>query len=313
MKRNWLIIAVFVLALALIGLVVRAKFFAKTAPGALQISTTPKATVFLDGNQVGLTPFFNDKVEVGEHTVKLVPEATEDSLVPWEGKIQITSNILTVINRQLAAGEALASGEILSLEKIGQRNASSLAVVSVPDQAVVKIGGEPKGFAPVLVEDLTPGDYRVTISSPGFEERTISAHTVAGYKLTISAKLAQTINGLEEENREGEEEGEVEGEEDEAEGEEEAETTPTPTSEPETTPEADVTPPAKPYIRVKSTPNGWLRVREKPSTEDSAELTKIHDGEMYPYLEEEENGWYKIEYETDEEGWVSGVYVELVE
>ena len=34
---------------------------------------------------------------------------------------------------------------------------------------------------------------------------------------------------------------------------------------------------------------------------------------MYPYLEEEENDWYKIEYEEGEEGWVSGVYAELVE
>ena len=42
------------------------------------------------------------------------------------------------------------------------------------------------------------------------------------------------------------------------------------------------------------------------------EAAKINPGEMYPYLNEEENGWYKIEYEADKEGWVSGTYVDLV-
>lgn len=296
MRRNWLIVAVVVLALVLVGLVVRAKFFAKPGPGALQISSTPKATVFIDGSQVGITPFFNDKIAAGEHTVKLVPEVDKDELIPWEGKVQIISNILTVINRELASSEALSSGEILSLEKIGKKGVSSLAVVSVPDGAVVKIDGEPKGFAPVLVEDLTPGDYQVIISSPGYQERTVSANTIAGYKLTINVKLAQKIEGIEEEEAE----------------EEEVEATPSPTPSPEASPKPSPTPPAKPYIKVKETTTGWLRVREEPSTA-STELAKIYPGEMYPYLEEEENGWYKIEYEEGKEGWVSGVYVELVE
>jgi len=305
MKRNWLIVTGAVLVLALIGLVVRAKFFAKPGPGALQISSTPKATVFIDGTQVGITPFFDDKIIAGEHTVKLVPEIDKDELVSWEAKVQVTANILTVINRELASDESSSSGEIMSLEKIGKRDVSSLAVVSTPDQAVVKIGGEPKGFAPVLVEDLTPGDYQVAISSPGYQERIVSAHTVAGYKLTVNVKLAQEIEGIEEE----EEEEEAEGEEEE---EEEAEATPSPSPSPEGSPVPTPTPPEKPYIRVKETPTGWLRVREESSTE-STELAKINTGEMYSYLNEEENGWYKIEYEEGEEGWISGVYADLIE
>jgi len=295
MKRSWLILLGLVLVLVLAFLVIRAKFFGRPAPGALQISTTPKATVFIDGNQAGITPFFDDKISVGEHTIKLVPEITQDELVGWEGKVEITPNILTVINRELAASEASSSGEILSLEKIGQKNVSSLAVVSTPDQAVVKIDGTPKGFTPVLVEELPPGDYQVVISSPGYRERTVSAHTVAGYKLTINVKLAQEIEGIQAEEPAEEEAG--------------AETSPTPS--PQSTPRPTVTPPAKPYIKVKETPTGWLRVRMGPSTA-STEAAKIYPGEMYPYLEEEENGWYKIEYEKDKEGWVSGVYAELI-
>ncbi len=300
MKSKGLMIIVGVLVLVLVGLVVKTKFFNRQGPGALQISTTPRATVFIDGTQVGVTPFFNDKIKSGEHTVKLVPETTVDSLSSWETKIDLLPSILTVINRDFSSSEALSSGEILTLERTGRKDRSSIAVVSIPDQAVVKLAGEPKGFAPLIIEDLAPAHYQIVISATGYEEKTVSASTIGGYKLIINVQLAQQIEGIEEATESAETE-----EEEEAEEEEEGEATPTP--------KAKATPPPEPYVEVKDTPTGFLRVREKPSTEDSKELAKIKPGEMYPYLGEEENGWYKIEYEEDEEGWVSGVYVDLIE
>jgi len=311
MKRSWLLIAALVLALILVGLVVRTKFFSRPGFGAIQISSTPKTTVFIDNSQLGLTPFFSDKIEAGEHTIKLVPENTEQTLLSWEGKVQVNPNILTAINRELAPEESSSSGEILSLEKISRKDSSSLAVISTPDRAVVKFNGEPRGFAPILIEDLAPGDYQIVVSSTGYQERTIQAHTVAGYKLTVKVKLAQKIEGIEEEVGEAKEEGETKGVEENNSPEEEK-LTPTPEAELEENPA--LIPPEKPYIKVKETPTGWLRVREEPNTNfNTKELAKIKPGEMYPYAKEEENGWYKIEYEEGEEGWVSGLYVELFE
>jgi hypothetical protein len=301
MKKKGLIIIVGVLALVLIGIIVKTKFLGQQGPGALQVNATPRATVFIDDTQAGMTPFFNDKVKAGEHTIKLVPESTTDSLVSWEGKINLLPGIITAINRTLGSSESASSGEIISLEKIGRKDKSSLAVVSIPDQAVVKVNGEPKGFTPLTIDDLAPADYQVTISSSGYEERSVSAHAVGGYKLIINVQLAQKIEGIQEATPSSElEEGEV---------------TPTPkttiTSTPKTTPKVEATPPAKPYIKVKETPTGFLRVRTEPST-TATEAAKINPGEMYPYLNEEDSGWLKIEYETDKEGWVSGVYVDLV-
>lgn len=309
MKRNWLIIAVVILVALLGGLIIKNKFFSRPGMGALQISSTPKANVFIDNEQKGITPFFSDKIESGEHTIKLVPETTTDSLVSWESKVNLTPGIITAINRNLAKTESESSGEILSLEKIASRNTASLAVVSIPDQAVVKINNEPGGFAPVLKDDLTPGDYQVVISSPGFEERTITAQTVAGYKLTVSVKLAQNIEGIAEATPSGELEEEEEKEEEE---EEEASPSPSPSPSPELSPKPSPSPIDKPYVRIKETTTGWLRVRSEPSTEGE-ELAKVNVGEVFPYLDEQKSGWYKIEYEEGEEGWVSGVYCELVE
>ena len=295
MKTKGIIIIVVVLALVLVGLIIKSKFFGRQGPGALQISTTPTATVFLDGTQAGITPYFDDKIKAGEHTVKLVPESTEENLTSWEGKVNLLPGILTSIKRTFAVNEAESSSEMITLEKAGRKDQSSLAVISIPDQAVVKLNGEPKGFTPLSLEDLAPADYQITISSSGYEEKTVSAHTIGGYKLIVNVKLAQTMEGIEEATPSGA-------------TEEEAETTPTP--------KAQATPPAKPYVKVKDTPTGFLRVRMGPST-SATETAQIKPGEMYPYLDEEKldtsgGKWLKIEYKKDEEGWVSGVYVDLV-
>lgn len=300
MKNRPLVVIVLVLALVLGGFILRGKIFKKEGPAALQISSTPQASVFLDGNNVGITPFFNDKLTPGEHTVKLEPQATTDQLVSWESKVTLAPNILTVINRTLGSSESLSSGEILSLEKIAKKDTSSLAVVSIPDQAVVKVNGEPRGFAPVLVENLPAGDYQVIVSTPGYEEKTISAHTVTGYKLTVTVQLAKK-----EEAKEATPSAEKE------EKEEEVEATPTP----KVTPKAEATPTPsveKPYVRIVSPSTGWLRVRSGPGM-TYEELAKIDDGTTYSYLGETKNDWHKIEYEEGKEGWVSGVYSELVE
>jgi len=294
MKRKWLIIIVAVLALVLVGLIFKGKFFNRQGPGALQISTTPRAIVYLDGSQVGVTPFFDDKIKSGEHTLKLVPESTTDSLASWEGKVNLLPGILTVVNRNFGSSESNSSGEMLTLERIGRKDKSSLAVISVPDQAVVKIAGEPRGFTPLTV------DYSVVISASGYEEKSISASTIGGYKLIINVQLAQQMEGIE---------GATESAEnkDEQTNEVAKDVTPTPTAK--ATPTTKATLPAKPYVTVKDTPTGWLRVRVAPEGE---EVAKINVGESFPYLDEEDNGWYKLEYEDGEEGWASSVYLDLV-
>lgn len=308
MKARGIIIIVSILALVLIGLVVKSKFFSQAAPGALQISTTPRSTVYVDGTQAGVTPFFDEKIKAGEHTIKLVPESSGEPLATWEGKVNLVPGILTVINRNFGISDSQSSGEIITLEKIGRKDKSTLAVISVPDQAVIKVNGEPKGFSPLTIEDLDPADYQITISSSGYEEKSVSAHTVGGYKLIVNVKLAQQMEGIQEATASGETT-------DSLTPTPSTKLTPTPSTKvtptPKTTPGAGVTPPAKPYVTVKDTPTGFLRVRVEPST-SATEAAQIKPGEMYPYLNEEKSGWLKIEYAADKSGWVSGVYVDLI-
>lgn len=267
---------------------------------ALQVNSIPKATVFVEGKEKGTTPFEEKNLSAGEVTLKLVPETTAVSLSPWERKVKLVGGVMTVVNWEFGQDEQKSAGEILTLEKSKDKESASLSVVSIPDSAVVRLDGEAKGFTPLPLEKITAGEREVVVSTNGFQERTIKAKLVDGYQLTVDVKLAKK----EEEEKKEEEPS--------------ATPTPTPKAGAKATPSLKPTPtgptptpPARPYVMIKDTPTGWLRVRAKASTA-SEEIAKVNPGEMYPLLDEE-SGWYQIRYAEGKEGWISGKYAEKYE
>jgi len=269
---------------------------------ALQVNSIPKATVYIEGEEKGTTPFEDKKLSPGEITLKLVPEVTAVNLNPWEKKIKLVGGVMTVVNWEFGQNELASAGEVLTLEKTKNKETASMSVVSIPDAAVVRLDGEARGFTPLNLDQITAGEREIVITTNGFQDRSITAKLINGYELIANVKLAKA-------------------EEEKKEEEKEPETTPTPTPKdaakvtpsPKPTPSGPTpTPPERPYVKIKSTPTGWLRVREKASTLDSEELAKVNPTEMYPLLDEE-NGWYQIEYKEGEKGWISGKYAEKYE
>lgn len=259
----------------------------KKAPAALQINTTPVANVFIDGKLMGKTPFQSSNLKAGEISLKLIPESATIPLASWEGKIKLNNGVLTLIERDFAADEASSSGQILTLEKIKDKKAASLSLISDPDGALVHLDGEAKGFTPLTLDKIGVGDHQITVSKEGFTERLVKAKAIEGFKLIANVKLAQEIE---------EPVASLSG-------------TPTPTGigkKPSATPTDGESQSASGEVLIKETPTGWLRVRSSPST-SATELTKVNPGEKYPLLEEK-SGWYKIEYEEGKVGWISGQY-----
>lgn len=301
MKKFLLISILLIFSLVLGGCTI--PFIGKQKKAALQITSNPKTTVFLDDERLGSTPFFNDKIKAGEYKIKLVPENDAGNL-SWEGRVKLVGGVLTVISRDLGDGEETSSGYVLSLEPRTDKSKASAAVITKPDGAVVAVDGEPKGFAPLSIEDLSDGEHNLVISSPGFVEKSVKAKLIKGYKLIASVQLARMMD--EEEEGEdppagGEEATESAKEDEEDEDEDIASPKPTPRKTDIDQDEA--------YVVIESPEAGWVRVREKPST-SSEEITKVNDGEEYRYLDEQ-SGWYQIEYEDGETGWISGKYAEL--
>jgi hypothetical protein len=269
---------------------------------ALQVTSNPKTTVFLDEKHLGQTPFFDEKIKPGEYTLKLVPDQTDIVLSSWQTRVKLNSGILTVVNRNIGITEDESSGYTLTLEKITDKEKASIAVVSTPDSCVVNLDGEPKGFAPISLEDISEGDHLLTISTPGYREETIKAKTVKGYKLTVNVQLAKAPEGEKSE---------------EATESAKEETTKKPASTKTFKEEIEESSPSaameRPYVKIKETSTGWLNVRSEPSTAGKEEtiVIKIHPGEVYKFIESNDTGWYKIEYKEGEQGWISGQYAEL--
>ena len=77
--------------------------------------------------------------------------------------------------------------------------------------------------------------------------------------------------------------------------------------------ENDGTAPAGAGFKIKIQPTGlgFLRVRDNGAT-SGKEVGRVNEGLEFDVLEEK-SGWYKIKYEGEKEGWVSGSYAKKVE
>lgn len=278
----------------LLGATLLAGCSLKKAPAALQINTIPVANVFIGGKSMGKTPYQGSDFKAGEISLKLIPESAAAPLVSWEGKIKLSNGVLTLIERDFASSEAGSSGQVLTLERLKDKDLASLSLISDPDGALVHLDGEAKGFTPLTLEKIGVGDHQIVVSKEGFVEKNIKAKAVDGFKLIVNVKLAQemeeqpvaTLSGTPTPTATGKK------------------TTPTPTG-------SEKSQPASGEVLIKDTPTGWLRVRSSPSTA-SSELAKVNPGEKYPLLEEK-SGWYKIEYEEGKTGWISAQYASKIQ
>lgn len=262
-----------------------------------------KGVVYIDGKEVGRTPYESGKLSSGEKVVKIVPEQTFGNLKPWEIKVKLVSGILAMVRKDFNEDENQSSSYIVSMESIVDKKSASLLIVSIPDSAVVRIDSESKGFTPVSLDKLSEGDKTIILTAPDFTEKIINAKLYNGFKTIINVTLSQSLTP-----------------------ETPADITPTssltvsptPTAKPtgkiSPTPTAKVTPtgkvtptiPPKPYVEIKATETGWLRVRQEPS-KTSLEIGRVNPGEKYSLLDEV-TGWYKISFGTNKEGWISAIY-----
>lgn len=241
------------------------------------IESDPVSLVFIDGVQVGRTPYDATRPP-SEVIIKLIPESLDRPLVTYETKVNLGAGIKTIIKREFGESDEASAGEVVSFERVGAGE-TSLAVVSIPDSALVSIDGQVKEFAPAKISGILAGEHQIAVSAERYKERTLTVKAITGYKLTAVVKLAlnpempkeETINETEKE-------------------------------------------PEKTYqVEILATPNDFLRVRSEPLTTGD-EISRVKTGEKYKFIDEDEkSGWFKIEYEEGKEGWVSNEYAQKVE
>lgn len=248
--------------------------FFKPQKAGIYVDSEPKATVYINGLEVGKTPFETDR-EPGEILVQIKPEVDQGSIYDdYETKVDLTPGVKTIIKRSFNESEDKSSGAIVSFEHAGATE-SLVTVVSIPDNSQVTVDDRVYGYTPIRIS-LSAGDHKLVVSSKGYLDKQLPIKVYRGYKLTASVKL-----GLDQE------------------------------SQTETPKKEDLS--IKPRVKIKKSDTGFVRVRSGAGT-GFPEISQVKPDEVYELLETGERGkWYKIQIvrttnsgATDVlEGWVS--------
>lgn len=283
MQKKWiLILGIILVVLGVAGFFFRSRFGSSQA--GILIQANPQATVYIDGEQVGQTPY-QIQAKAGEIDLRLVPSSTDTPLAPWETKLTLTEGIETVVRRDFGPTDDESAGDVLSYEKTSEKT-TSIAIVSSPDASQVSVGGEVRGFTPLQLNPVTVGEHQVSVVQQGFLQREIGVKTQGGYKLTVIAKLARDPQAALKKQQEAAPSGEVVEEKEEEK--------------------------KKTEVEILETPVGFLRVRASAAT-SSAEVGRVNPGDKFELLEESQNkDWYKIEYVKGKQGWISAEYAKEV-
>ena len=85
------------LALVIISSVFLSGCLVSTKKSAIEINSYPVAKVYIDGKEMGLTPYRNRQLKPGEIEVRLITNESE-----WTKKIKLQNNISTVVDWELA-------------------------------------------------------------------------------------------------------------------------------------------------------------------------------------------------------------------
>jgi hypothetical protein len=254
--------------------------------GLQVIANGSEAEIYLNNEKIGKTPYEDEKRHPGEYVLKLVP--VNRKMKPWSRKI-----ILTTVERYFSEDGKRDGGLIVYLQSIDDKMAQ-VEVITDPDEATVYFNKENKGKTPVTIYDVPAGNQEIIIKKTDFEDKIHKVDSVSGFKLSLlydlipekQAPVKKTLG-----TSVASDTGKVV-----------ATLAPTKTPKPMVK-AAD----NDKMIEIIETGTGWLRVRMESSAEAS-ETAKVNVNDQF-IIQDEQNGWIKIEYEKGEFGWVSGEYV----
>jgi hypothetical protein len=283
-KRVFVVVLLIIIGIAGFGF--QYFFVQNKEASGIKVYSDPPSSVFINDKLIGKTPI-EAKYSSGEYVLKLIPEDSSSAVSSWQGRVMLSSSLETYVKRELGSSELTSAGDILFLEKISG-NEAEINITSMPDAAKIAIDGQEKGISPLYVKDAPTGEHDIAVSSPGYKGRTVRVQVISGYKLNVNFQLA--LSNID------------------ASATSSASINLTPTPQVTGSGSQEI---SKPYVLIKDTPTGFLRVRDSAST-GGKEVAQVKPGEKYPFIESKE-GWLKIAYEKDKEGWISDRYSEKVE
>lgn len=276
------VVVVLLIAILLLTATLALIFYFKPRVSGIRVTSTPSASVYINGVLVGKTPY------IGIHNpeqidLKLIPDGSGKDMLPYETKINLVAGIETAVDRNFDANDDSSSGSIISFDKADGKLAG-LVVITNPDGAELWIDGVQQSNTPYSLNSITTGKHAVTVKSPGYKDFSANIKTRDRLKLTFFVKLAKESDSAQSEGA--------------------------PSPSPLTS--------SGKYVVINDTPTGFLRMRTAPGAAGD-EIAELKPGDKYLYLEtDSETGWYKIQYNAPAAGlpngitgWVSNQYASI--
>jgi hypothetical protein len=284
----------------------------------VQMTDGGKAQVYLDSVHLGQTPVEKQDFRPGTYQLRVEPEAPGRQA--YETQIHLYAGSKTTVLWSFASqSELTGTGDILELEPLPSKERSELSVITSPEGASVSLNSTTYGLSPVILDEVEPGQYTLSVQAVGHLQKSMSVALQKGYRLHIYSRLEKEKDGQEQA-------GEIPtGSPSPA---------PLPSPVPVASPTTTLPSPSpisrstlqasssaqtatnfpgvvsKPYATIKDTGTGWLRVRDQASNA-GVEVAKVNVGQNYPYVSTL-NGWFEITYSPGKNGWISGQYATLV-
>ncbi len=253
------------------------------------VSEPSAATVYIDGSEVGQTPFSSAAITNGDYELKIALAGYESETVRINIQKDYTLNVsvklfpypVTPIVPMFEGSENLYNISINNPEVTSDTQAWVKGIIYWNQTRGINLDN-------VGINKEMLFDYFIDYKGGIFDANGNAILTQEDYQRLINLKRGAYLGTTE-----------IEG------------LTPEAKQALETLKNLGVEAIANMSATIKPTPLGWLRVRETPSL-NGKELTKVNSGETFDTLAQE-GDWVKIKVSETLEGWVSATYVELSE
>jgi len=147
----------------------------QSLPGSIRIASEPsEATVLINGQNMGKTPYSMASIAQGNYKIELLAE----NFKPFSRVVRVHSGQLT---------ELKASMEVIS---------GSLFVQSHPSNAQVFMDGTFMGVTPLLLENVTPGTTSIALRLKGYSDHKETVRILPGKKAEVNAAINRQTGKL---------------------------------------------------------------------------------------------------------------------
>jgi hypothetical protein len=150
--------------------------------GSLQITASPQANVYLDGERRGMTPRNLNRVPLGSHTIRV----TRSGYAQQEQTVVLTAEEPSA---RLAFTLRRGSPAAPTAAPTSPRSVLTVLIESTPSGARISIDGRDLGPTPLTVRQLRPGTHTLELRMPAFRLWSQRLTVAAGDSRKIMATL----------------------------------------------------------------------------------------------------------------------------